>query len=55
MEILIPGTDKAIHVTISIGAAKGSGELSTLVRKADEAMFRAKANGRNRVEYYTAD
>ena len=54
MKILIPGTDKAIHVTISLGVAKGSGELSTLVRKADEAMLRAKANGRNRIEYYTA-
>ena len=54
MDILIPGTEKVIHATISIGVAKGSGDLKALIRNADEAMLRAKANGRNRVEYYTA-
>ena len=51
MDILIPDTAKAVHVTVSVGVAKGSGEMKTLVREADEAMLRAKANGRNRVEY----
>jgi len=54
MDITIPGTDKVIHVTISIGVAKGSGDLTPLIRKADEAMLRAKGNGRNRVEYADA-
>ncbi len=55
MEIKIPSTDKAIRVTVSIGVAKGDGDLKTLIRRADEAMLRAKAGGRNRVEYDPAE
>ena len=47
----IPYTDKTVSVTVSIGAARGRGELETVVRAADAAMFRAKEKGRNRVEY----
>ena len=49
--ITIPGSEKTIHVTISIGVAKGTEQLGTLVKKADEAMLQAKNKGRNRIEY----
>ena len=49
--IRIPNSERVLHVTISIGIAKGTEELSTLVKKADEAMLRAKNEGRNRIEY----
>lgn len=45
--------DQSIVVTISIGfatATAGQPTLDALVRAADEAMFRAKQGGRNRVE-----
>ena len=51
MEIRIPNSEKILHVTISIGAAKGTEKLSALVKNADEAMLQAKKRGRNRVEY----
>lgn len=51
MEVKIPGSEKVVRVTVSIGAAKGTGGLKELVRSADEAMLRAKEKGRNRVEY----
>lgn len=43
--------DHEISVTISLGVAEYAGEDSfiNLVRRADEAMYRAKAEGRNRV------
>jgi diguanylate cyclase (GGDEF)-like protein len=40
-------------VTISLGVASFTDDMpdkETLVRKADEALYRAKENGRNRVE-----
>ena len=42
------------HVTISVGCATGipgrGREWTSLVRAADEALYRSKGNGRNRVE-----
>jgi len=46
-----------IPVTISIGVAgyrPGDTELEAIVRRADEALYRAKAKGRNRVEIESA-
>jgi diguanylate cyclase (GGDEF)-like protein len=42
-----------IHITISLGVATckaNSYEANTLIQAADRALYRAKANGRNRVE-----
>ena len=49
--IRVPYSDKEVRVTVSIGVAVGTGGLKPLIRAADEAMFRAKKKGRNRVEY----
>lgn len=47
------------HVTVSIGVAvmvpKEGETAEVLVRKADEALYRAKAQGRNRVELSSAE
>ena len=51
-DIEIPNSGKVLHVTISIGVAKGTEPLGTLVKNADEAMLQAKNKGRNRIEYY---
>ena len=53
MDITIPGSSKVLHVTVSIGVAKGTQNLGALVKVADEAMLLAKNNGRNRIEYHT--
>lgn len=50
-ETTLHGDDHEISVTISLGVAEYAGEDSfiDLVRRADEAMYRAKKEGRNRV------
>jgi diguanylate cyclase (GGDEF)-like protein len=39
-----------VRVTLSAGVAEGEPNLTALLRAADLALLRAKANGRNRVE-----
>ncbi|MCF8097116.1 MAG: diguanylate cyclase [Desulfarculaceae bacterium] len=48
----VSGSKPEIRVTISLGVAQLAPEmrLSDLMRTADDAMYRAKQNGRNRVE-----
>jgi diguanylate cyclase (GGDEF)-like protein len=44
-----------LHITVSIGLATndpGSADLNTLLQQADEALYQAKDNGRNRVEVF---
>ena len=45
--------EKEIRVTVSLGAATcdGSAVAEDLIRAADAALYQAKTNGRNRVEY----
>jgi two-component system cell cycle response regulator len=48
----IYGGTRAIHVTVSIGVASrraGDQSPAQMVKRADEAVYRAKADGRNRV------
>lgn len=50
MSIPVPGG--AIHITVSVGIAsltKNIPDLKTLISRADQALYRAKHNGRNRV------
>lgn len=49
----IKGNQTEIHVTASLGVAALEGEdtLETILNRADQAMYLAKQNGRNRVEF----
>ena len=49
---------KPFHTTVSIGAASmltGSSDYESLLRHADTAMYRAKADGRNRVSIHNQE
>ena len=50
--------DVPLHISVSVGAAIGDGleeDGSSLLKKADAALNRAKENGRNDYQLYTAD
>jgi two-component system cell cycle response regulator len=53
MEIVFPGGSRSIRITASFGTASFLPEpqesVDSLIKRADEAMYRAKAGGRNRV------
>ena len=51
-EPLRVGDGKTMPVTVSIGVAayKGNPDYEKIVKEADEALYRAKNNGRNRIE-----
>lgn len=46
-------SDLQISPTLSIGIAEGRNSLERLLERADEAVYRAKRNGRDRVEFQT--
>jgi two-component system cell cycle response regulator len=49
---------RPIQVTVSIGIAERAASLKTpedLITRSDEAMYKAKQNGRNRTVLYTGD
>lgn len=53
----ILGGTRSIDVTISVGIAtrnRGAEDVPSLLRRADEAVYRAKREGRNRVVYVAA-
>ncbi|MEA3464481.1 MAG: GGDEF domain-containing protein, partial [Thermodesulfobacteriota bacterium] len=50
---LIDNGDEPLNITISIGVScfcPESEDVGTMMARADEALYRAKSNGRNRVE-----
>lgn len=52
LQFRLPGSDKVLDVTVSIGLAeirKGD-DVDSVLRRADEALYRAKAEGRNCVK-----
>jgi diguanylate cyclase (GGDEF)-like protein len=53
----IPVDDKGLLLTVSIGAAQQrmDDSVASLVRRADTAMYAAKARGRNRVMWETGN
>jgi diguanylate cyclase (GGDEF)-like protein len=52
------GAEPAVCITVSIGIAsqrEGPFNLDELLSRADQALYLAKHNGRNRVERYSAE
>ena len=52
----VPFNNEVIKLTVSIGVSSyfgfGDAELKDLIHNADIALYKAKNNGRNRVELY---
>ncbi len=53
MEIMLPDRSLSIQITASFGTAsfipESKEDLETLIKRADDALYRAKKDGRNRV------
>ncbi|MDY6822470.1 MAG: GGDEF domain-containing protein [Thermodesulfobacteriota bacterium] len=54
-QIKFPDISESLDVTVSIGVAAYQPEesIDDIILRADEALYRAKANGKNRIEYNT--
>ena len=57
LERFFPEADKMITITISIGLTEyfKNEQLSTLIKRADQAMYNSKAQGRNRISALFAE
>lgn len=49
-DLVIETEGQELRATVSIGVASGAEDLEELIRRADRALYRAKARGRNAVE-----
>lgn len=58
-ETRVPHDNKVLRVTASLGVAcypeSGEGDAAEVLKRADVALYRAKATGKNRVELYWAE
>jgi diguanylate cyclase (GGDEF)-like protein len=57
LESFLPKPDKTVTITISIGLTEyfKKEQLSTLIKRADQAMYNSKAKGRNRISSLFVD
>ncbi len=57
LERFLPEPDKVVTITISIGLTEyfKNEQLSTLIKRADQAMYNSKAQGRNRISSLFVD
>ena len=51
MSVVIPDYNETVNTTISIGVAYGDENIEDLINRADKALYQAKENGRNRIEW----
>ena len=56
-QVVYSDTNQPVKFTVSIGVSSSdiSDSVDTLIKTADEALYRAKQNGRNRVEIFTKE
>jgi diguanylate cyclase (GGDEF)-like protein len=50
--VSIPDVGRAVTVSIGLAVCRESEDLEELIPRADEALYRAKGGGRNRVELF---